>query len=75
MASDKHGMRKAEGVKKTLVGGMATVAGATALVAALDTQDPARREDRLREAADACAEYGRIAGREGLGAAEPPIAV
>lgn len=28
-------MRKAEGVKKTLVGGMATVAGATALVAAL----------------------------------------
>ncbi len=39
-----------------------------ALVAALDTQDPARREDRLREAADACAEYGRIAGREGLGA-------
>jgi excisionase family DNA binding protein len=40
----------------------------TALVAALDTDDPARREDRLREAADACAEYGRVAGREGLGA-------
>jgi excisionase family DNA binding protein len=40
----------------------------TALVAALDTDDPVRREDRLREAADACAEYGRIAGREGLGA-------
>jgi excisionase family DNA binding protein len=39
-----------------------------ALVAALDTEDPARRQDRLREAADACAEYGRIAGREGLGA-------
>ena len=39
-----------------------------ALVAALDTGDAARREDRLREAADACAEYGRIAGREGLGA-------
>ena len=28
----------------------------------------ARRADRLREAEDACAEYGRIAGREGLGA-------
>jgi hypothetical protein len=39
-----------------------------ALVAALDTEDPARRTDRLREAGDACAEYGRIAGREGLGA-------
>ena len=39
-----------------------------ALVAALDAEDPARREDRLREAADACAEYGRIAGREDLGA-------
>ena len=40
----------------------------TALVAALDTDDPRRRADRLREAEDACAEYGRIAGREGLGA-------
>ena len=40
-----------------------------ALVAALDTSDPRRREDRMREAEDACAEYGRIAGREGLGAA------
>ena len=39
-----------------------------ALVAALDTEDAARRADRLREAEDACAEYGRIAGREGLGA-------
>ncbi len=38
------------------------------LVAALDSEDPARRADRLREAGDACAEYGRIAGREGLGA-------
>lgn len=40
----------------------------SALVAALDADDPARRADRLREAEDACAEYGRIAGREGLGA-------
>ena len=40
-----------------------------ALVTALDAEDAAHREDRLREAADACAEYGRIAGREGLGAA------
>lgn len=40
----------------------------SALVAALDAVDPARRADRLREAEDACAEYGRIAGREGLGA-------
>ena len=39
-----------------------------ALVAALDSDDAARRADRLREAADACTEYGRIAGREGLGA-------
>lgn len=39
-----------------------------ALVSALDTTDLARRADRLREAEDACAEYGRIAGREGLGA-------
>lgn len=40
----------------------------TALVAALDSDDPATRTDRLREADDACAEYGRVAGREGLGA-------
>ncbi len=40
----------------------------TALVGALDTQDPAVRASRLREAEDACAEYGRVAGREGLGA-------
>lgn len=40
----------------------------SALVTALDTEDPVRRADRLREAEDACAEYGRIAGREGLGA-------
>lgn len=40
----------------------------SALVTALDTADPVRRGERLREAGDACAEYGRIAGREGLGA-------
>ena len=40
----------------------------TALVAALDAEDPAIRAERLREAEDACAEYGRVAGREGLGA-------
>lgn len=40
----------------------------TALIAALDSEDPATRADRLREAEDACAEYGRVAGREGLGA-------
>jgi excisionase family DNA binding protein len=40
----------------------------TSLLAALDTDDPGRRTDLLREAEDACAEYGRIAGREGLGA-------
>jgi excisionase family DNA binding protein len=40
----------------------------SALVTALDTEDPVRRADRLREAGDACAEYGRVAGREGLGA-------
>lgn len=40
----------------------------SALVTALDTDDPVRRAERLREAEDACAEYGRIAGREGLGA-------
>jgi excisionase family DNA binding protein len=40
----------------------------SALVSALDSTDPARRAERLREAEDACTEYGRIAGREGLGA-------
>jgi excisionase family DNA binding protein len=40
-----------------------------ALVATLDTDDTAQRAVRLRDADDACAEYGRIAGREGLGAA------
>jgi excisionase family DNA binding protein len=39
------------------------------LVAALDSDDPARRADRLREAEDACAQYGRVAGLGGLGAA------
>lgn len=38
------------------------------LVAALDSEDPARRAERLREAEDACAGYGRVAGLEGLGA-------
>jgi hypothetical protein len=40
----------------------------TSLVAALDSEDPTARAARLREAEDACAEYGRVAGREGLGA-------
>jgi len=40
----------------------------TSLLDALDTDDQRKRSDRLREAEDACAEYGRIAGREGLGA-------
>lgn len=40
----------------------------TSLVAALDSEDPARRADRLREAEDACAQYGRVAGLGGLGA-------
>ncbi len=40
-----------------------------ALVAALDTADERRRRELLRDAEDACTEYGRIAGREGLGAA------
>ena len=39
-----------------------------ALVSALDSTDPVRRAERIREAEDACTEYGRIAGREGLGA-------
>jgi excisionase family DNA binding protein len=37
-----------------------------ALVAALDTDDPVRRQGLLRDAEDACTEYGRVAGREGL---------
>jgi excisionase family DNA binding protein len=41
----------------------------TALVAALDADDPARRAELLRSAEDSCAEYGRIAGGELLGAA------
>lgn len=40
----------------------------SALMGALDTGDPALRSKRLVEAEDACAEYGRVAGREGLGA-------
>lgn len=39
----------------------------TALMAALDDADPARRARHLREAEDSCVEYGRLAGREGLG--------
>lgn len=39
------------------------------LVAALDSDDPARRAELLRSADDACTEYGRIAGGEGLGCA------
>lgn len=38
------------------------------LMAALDTDDERARAQRLGEAEDACAEYGRIACREGLGA-------
>ncbi len=41
----------------------------TSLVAALDTTDARQRRDLLRDAEDACTEYGRIAGREGLGIA------
>jgi excisionase family DNA binding protein len=40
----------------------------SALVGALDAEDAADRTARLRAAEDACTEYGRIAGREGLGA-------
>ena len=40
----------------------------TSLMAALDTDDPASRHERLRDAAESCTEYGRIAGREGLAA-------
>ena len=39
-----------------------------ALVGALDSEDATRRTDRLREAADACTEYGAIAGRDALAA-------
>lgn len=39
------------------------------LVAALDTTDERHRRELLRDAEDACTEYGRIAGREELGAA------
>jgi hypothetical protein len=38
------------------------------LVAALDTDDTALRAERLGLADGACTEYGRVAGREGLGA-------
>jgi len=41
----------------------------TALVAALDTTDERHRRELLRDAQDACTEYGRVAGREGLSAA------
>ncbi len=37
-----------------------------ALMSALDAEDPRRRDSHLREAEDACGEYGRLAGREGL---------
>ncbi len=39
-----------------------------ALVDALSSDDPGGRADRMREAEDACTEYGRIAGLHGLGA-------
>jgi excisionase family DNA binding protein len=39
-----------------------------ALVDALSSDDHGRRADRMREAEDACTEYGRIAGLHGLGA-------
>jgi excisionase family DNA binding protein len=38
------------------------------LIAALDADDAARRNDLLRSAEDACAQYGRLAGGEGLSA-------
>lgn len=38
------------------------------LLAALDAADPAARGEGLHQAEEACAEYGRIAGRAGLGA-------
>ena len=39
----------------------------TSILEALDTEDPRQRADLLLSAEDACAEYGRFAGREGLG--------
>ncbi len=41
----------------------------TSLLEALDSEDAARRAALLGDAAAACAEYGRIAGREALGSA------
>lgn len=41
----------------------------SSLLAALDEPDPARRAALLRTAGDACTEYGRVAGREGVSAA------
>lgn len=38
-----------------------------ALLAALDTDDDTVRANRLREAEDACGEYGRLSAGEGLG--------
>ena len=38
----------------------------TSLLQALDTVDPLRHADLLRSAEDACTEYGRFAGHEGL---------
>lgn len=40
----------------------------TSLISALDTEDPARRAELLRSAEDACANYGRLAAGESLGA-------
>ncbi len=39
-----------------------------ALVEALSSDEPGRRAEQLREAEDACTEYGRISGLQGLGA-------
>lgn len=41
----------------------------TSLIEALDAEDAGRRAALLGDAAAACAEYGRIAGREALGSA------
>ena len=40
----------------------------TSLIAALDTDDAGRRVELLRSAEDACANYGRLAAGESLGA-------
>ena len=40
----------------------------TALISALDAEDPARRAELLRSAEDSCAQYGRLAAAESLGA-------